>query len=211
MDVETLVAELGDLAAGGSFEGGSSVAQRRHFQQLVRGLGDRRVRVVEIGFNAGAGSAAFLTATDAVEVVAFDLGLHEYVAPCSAHLSDRFGDRFSLVLGDSRETLPAFAAERGAWADLVLVDGGHTEEVARSDVEWGSRAATAEALIVVDDLLPQAPWGVEVQRVWDDLVLRGVLVRPQVWCSVEGDDDPHPDDDASVPGPDRRWGVAQRA
>ncbi len=165
--------ELLELA-GSSREGSSVPAQRAHFQTLVRGLAADRpgqpVNVLEIGFNAGLGAAAFLEATPRAHVVSFDLAEQSYVAACAAHLRSRYPDRLHVVMGDSRVTLPRFAAETGSRFDLVLIDGGHDEDTCRSDVLNARAVAAPGALVVVDDLMPHKAYGVGVVRAWEGLL-----------------------------------------
>ena len=104
-------------------------AQRTHFQTLLRTLAADRpgepVNVLEVGFNAGLGAAAFLEASPQAHVVSFDLALHPYVSACAERLRLRFPNRFHLVIGDSRATVPHYAARIGGRFDLLLIDGGH--------------------------------------------------------------------------------------
>lgn len=60
-----------------------------------------------------------------------------------------FRGRVVWLDGDSRDVLPAWCDGAGAVADLVHIDGGHSEEVALSDLTYGWRAC-ADAMVVHD-------------------------------------------------------------
>ena len=92
-------------------------------------------RIIEVGFNAGHSSCAFLAAREDVTVVSFDLGLHGYVTRAKQYIDKAFPGRHTLVIGDSRETLPRYRADHPAAVfDLAFVDGGHDYDVARADL-----------------------------------------------------------------------------
>jgi predicted O-methyltransferase YrrM len=209
-----LSSELLELA-GSSREGSSVPAQRAHFQALVRGLAADRpgqaVNVLEVGFNAGLGAAAFLEASPQVHVVSFDLAEHPYVVACAQHLRTRFPDRLQLVMGDSLQTLPRFAAATGARFDLVLIDGGHEEATCRADIANARAAAGPGAPVVVDDLMPHKGYGAGVCRAWDGLLREGVLTDPEIWRAPPGALAPEADAGEPPEGCERRWGVARYA
>ncbi len=206
--------ELLELAGTGR-EGSSTPGERAHLAALVRELAAERpgqaVNVLEIGFNAGLSAAAFLEAHPQAHVVSFDLAERAYVAACAERLRARFPGRLHLVIGDSRETLPRFAALSGNRFDLVLVDGGHTEEVCRADVRNARAAAAPDALVVVDDLLPHLSYGARVTRAWEGLLAEGELTDPRIWCVRTGRAKPEPDDGRPPETCERRWGVARYA
>jgi len=112
--------------------------------------------VCETGFNYGTSAYAFLCSTEA-EVFSWDLGHHAYINPASELVSQEFPERHHLTLGDSRTTLTAAAqaADRGPLrarhCDVVYVDGGHTQEVATSDITNFATLSRPGALVVVDD------------------------------------------------------------
>jgi len=209
---ESVSTELLELA-GSSREGSSVPAQRAHFQSLVRGLAADRpgqaVNVLEVGFNAGLGAAAFLQSSPQAHVVSFDLAEQAYVAACAAHLRSLHPDRLHVVMGDSRVTLPRFAAQAGRRFDLILIDGGHDEATCRADVTNARALAGPDALVVVDDLMPHKGYGVGVVRAWQGLLDEGVLVQPEIWCASPGATAAHADAGASPEGCERRWGVAR--
>ena len=167
------------------------------------------MNVLEVGFNAGLGAAAFLEASPRAHVVSFDLAEQSYVAACAEHLRACFPERLHVVMGDSRETVPRFAAEAGTRFDLVLVDGGHDEETVRADVLNARSLAAPQAVIVVDDLMPHKAYGVGVCRTWQALLREGVLAFPEIWRAQPGAAAPQRDAGEPPETAERRWWIAR--
>jgi predicted O-methyltransferase YrrM len=117
-------------------------------------------RIIEVGFNAGHSSCVFLGAREDVTVVSFDLGLHGYVTRAKQHVDRTFPGRHTLVIGDSRETLPRYRADHPAAVfDLAFVDGGHDYDVARADLVNILPMISPSGLIVMDDLMAWKTFG----------------------------------------------------
>lgn len=112
-------------------------------------------RICEIGFNTGGSALLWLLARPDTTVLAFDLGHHSYVRPAAAYLQARFGAHWlRLVLGDSKQTVPAELATRdpSEVCDVLFVDGGHTVDDARSDLRFMAAFANpAGHVLLVDD------------------------------------------------------------
>ena len=112
-------------------------------------------RILRIGFNAGHSSYVFLGARPDITVVSFDLGEHAFVAKAKAFMDGKFPGRHTLVLGDSRETIPRYSAEhRSATFDLIFIDGDHDHDydVAVADLLNCRAMARPSGLVVMDDL-----------------------------------------------------------
>ena len=75
----------------------------------------------------------------AIKVLSFDLGEEAAVAAAAKYIDATFSGRHTLVLGDSRDTVPAAAAAAASAAaprvcDVAFVDGGHFGDVPLSDI-----------------------------------------------------------------------------
>lgn len=70
-------------------------------------------------------------------------------------LSDT-GARIELVQGNTRLTLPT-SVERIGCADLVFIDGGHSEETIRSDWMNAKQLLRANSVAIFDDYYVDAP------------------------------------------------------
>lgn len=114
--------------------------------------GGETFTVCETGFNWGGSSAAFLCASPKVHVHSFDMG--ENAVAASAPLKKRYPTRFDFTLGDSTKTLAAKIRQQeqaGHTCDFVFVDGGHTEDIAKADMENFYKLASHGAVIIADD------------------------------------------------------------
>lgn len=156
-------------------EGFLSREQGDWFKRLLR-KNAAITRVIEIGFNAGHSSCMFLEAREDITVVSFDLGLHGYVARAKEYIDKTFPGRHTLVIGDSRKTLPAYRVDHPTDVfDLAFVDGGHEYDVASSDLRHILPMIHPSALIVMDDLKMWKTYGSGPDRAWDEAKQQGLL------------------------------------
>ena len=110
-------------------------------------LNSNVTNVMEIGFNAGFSTLLMLISNPKLHITCFDLGEHSYVLPCFEQLKKTFGDRVELILGDSTKTL---LTQMGEY-DLIHIDGGHSIEVASSDVINSYRMSRHGTILIMDD------------------------------------------------------------
>ncbi|CEL93629.1 unnamed protein product [Vitrella brassicaformis CCMP3155] len=76
-----------------------------------------------------------LTSNQKARVVSFDIGRHPYTRKVADLFAKRYGHRFALAFGHSRVTVPEFhRTHPDVTCDLMLVDGGHTRDIALSDL-----------------------------------------------------------------------------
>ena len=104
-------------------------------------------KVMEIGFNAGFSTLLMLLSNPTVHITCFDLGEHRYTMPCYEKLKETFGDRINIIIGDSTETLRNINDEY----DLIHIDGGHSTEVANSDIINSYRLSKSGTILIMDD------------------------------------------------------------
>ena len=103
--------------------------------------------VMEIGFNSGFSALLMLLSNPNICVSCFDLGEHTYTLPCYNKLKETFGDRINITLGDSTKTLPT----KNNKYDLIHIDGGHSTEVAESDIVNSYRLSKQGTILIMDD------------------------------------------------------------
>jgi len=123
------------------------------FRNKRRGMalfGMAKKRVLEVGFNSGFSALLMLTANPNLELVCIDIGYHSYVQPCAKYLKEQFGDRFTLVLGDSREMLPLYLSNDNNF-DGYHIDGDHREPGAETDLINVINLARPGSVICFDD------------------------------------------------------------
>jgi hypothetical protein len=105
-------------------------------------------KAMEIGFNAGHGSAIMLLANPRLTIRAFDTCDLAYVRPCLEFLRAVFGDRIALVEGRSQQTVPADREDR---FDLAHIDADHTYDAVVADLANALPRCTRGAVVVLDD------------------------------------------------------------
>jgi len=129
--------------------------------------------IAQTGFNGGHSASVILGARPNITLTSFDLGEHAYVDQASEFIDLRFPDRHKLIIGDSQETLRDYPAETPF--DLVFVDGGHSEEVALADLLNFADLSVKNGVVIMDDYLPQKPFGVGPYAAWNKAVRRGLI------------------------------------
>lgn len=151
--IESIRATTGELLEGNLFTFHNSVpAFTNKFLHKIKNISNLCMNhdlsnIMEIGFNSGFSALLILMSNPVAKLTCFDLGEHKYVMPCYLKLRETFGDRISLILGDSMQTLPV---HEGVY-DLIHIDGGHTAEVGYSDMIQSYRLSRPGTLLILDD------------------------------------------------------------
>ncbi len=130
-------------------------------------------RLLEVGVNAGHSALLALSSNPRLEYYGVDIMSHAYTAQCVDFLKGEFPGRVHLFTGDSREVLPWLVSRRAELAfDIFHVDGGHTDDVARSDMSNCIRIASGQRgrHVLLDDV--HASW---IFDVYCEFVSRGDL------------------------------------
>ena len=130
-------------------------------------------RLLEVGVNAGHSALLALSSNPRLEYYGVDIMSHAYTAECVDFLKGEFPGRVHLFTGDSREVLPWLVSRRAELAfDIFHVDGGHTDEVCRSDMSNCIRIAGGQRgrHVLLDDV--HASW---IFDVYCEFVSRGDL------------------------------------
>jgi predicted O-methyltransferase YrrM len=103
--------------------------------------------VMEIGFNSGFSALLMLLTNPYMNLTCFDLGEHSYTLPCFLKIKETFGDRINIIIGDSTKTLQNINEKY----DLIHIDGGHSTEVAESDILNSYRLSIPGTILIMDD------------------------------------------------------------
>ena len=119
--------------------------------------------VMEIGFNSGFSTLLMLLTNPNITITCFDLGEHRYTIPCYKQLKETFGERLNLIIGDSTKTLQYITDTY----DLIHIDGGHSTEVAESDIINSYRLSKQGTIIIMDDY----DFG-NLHSLWDDYIVK---------------------------------------
>ena len=133
-------------------EGGSLIDQCKFFIDYL--IDNPKIKnIVEIGFNTGVSSAYFLSARDDINVISVDIGYHRYINECKKLIDEQFPGRHKLIIGDSRQIIPELyiKSEPRIKADLIFIDGDHTEPMPLIDARNCLALADKETVLVMDD------------------------------------------------------------
>lgn len=119
--------------------------------------------VMEIGFNSGFSTLLMLISNPNIHISCFDLGEHKYTIQCYEKLKETFGDRINITIGDSTKTLQNINDNY----DLIHIDGGHSTEVANSDIINSYRLSKQGTILIMDDYdFPN------LHNIWDSYIVK---------------------------------------
>ena len=119
--------------------------------------------IMVIGFNSGFSTLLMLISNPNIHISCFDLGEHKYTIPCYEKLKETFGDRINITIGDSTKTLQNINDNY----DLIHIDGGHSTEVANSDIINSYRLSKPGTILIMDDYdFPN------LHNIWDSYIVK---------------------------------------
>ncbi|HUQ19164.1 MAG TPA: class I SAM-dependent methyltransferase [Gemmatimonadaceae bacterium] len=134
---------------------------------------------LEIGVRRGRSMAMVTTSSPMCTIAGFDLWIADYAGmenPGPDYVRSElarlgYKGELSLVAGDSRHTIPEwFAAHPDAFFDLITVDGDHSTEGARNDLENVLPRLKIGGALVFDDISNQSH--ANLAAVWEDFLER---------------------------------------
>jgi len=180
-DVDSALRELNNVvtsAAGNDMEGNTGEESVKTEQtQYMRWASELKANQAycETGFNGGHSALVFIHLSSA-KVYEFDLGAHSYSKAAHDFLDSKYPGRLHMTWGDSTQTIPLFSqANPDVKCDLIVVDGGHSDDVALSDlVNFASMAAKGHRL-VIDDTPCHADWCNGPTNQWTKLEQEGCV------------------------------------
>lgn len=148
----------------------------RQFPQQVEDLilltHKPNIKIMEIGFNAGHSTDTILTNNPNLTMVSFDLGMHSYVATAKSYIDNVFPFRHTLIIGDSRFSVPTFIRNYpDIRFDIIFIDGGHGEDIALSDLDNCFHLAHKDTIVIMDDMMMNGPRNAWFKRVQDNMVI----------------------------------------
>ncbi len=134
--------------------------------------------VCETGFNAGHSTFTWLASNPDVQVYSFDVGHHRYSRPMADVLSTMFAGRLTVTWGDSTQTIPLFRKYNPQVAcDVIVIDGGHTTEIAQSDMDNFRLMASKANIVVLDDYPTMGNISNSLQQVWEEAKHKGQITE----------------------------------
>ena len=136
--------------------------------------------VMEIGFNSGFSTLLMLITNPNTCVSCFDLGEHKYTLPCYNKMKETFGDRLNITIGDSTCTLTCM----NETYEVIHIDGGHSTEVAQSDITNAYRLSKQGTILIMDDYDFS-----NLHTLWNDHIIKYDLKKIDIYVY----DTPHHD------------------
>lgn len=138
------------------------------------------ISVMEIGFNAGHSAEIFLKNNPTLNLTSFDLGEHDYGVCAKEYIDMIYPNRHTLILGDSRDTIPKFIKEHpGRNFDVIFIDGGHIYDIANADIVNCQGLAHKDTVVIIDDTCYKDGWQfgatVDVTKAWIDQLDKGLI------------------------------------
>lgn len=152
--------------------------QSRDLENLIETY--KPLVAMEIGFNAGHSASTFLSTLNDVLLISFDLGIHNYVSLAKGLIDYDYPDRHTLVLGDSRITVPEFHRHNPDIVfDMIFIDGGHMGDIPEKDIINSLKMADRETIIIVDDIVYnpelQERWNIEPTKALQKMIDNNIL------------------------------------
>lgn len=147
-----IINNIGELLEGNIFTLHHTIEYTETFINKTKNisnivLNNNIQNVMEIGFNAGFSSLLMLLSNSKLKITCYDLGGHKYTRPCYEKIKETFGDRINIVYGDSTKTLQNVNNDY----DLIHIDGGHSTEVAESDIICSYKLSKINSILIMDD------------------------------------------------------------
>jgi predicted O-methyltransferase YrrM len=159
-----------------TFEGYSQQVKEQ-VDDLIYLTNNPNVTVMEIGFNAGHSADVFLKNNKDLILTSFDLGEHDYGQTAKKYIDTTYPNRHTLILGDSKTTVPKYASEHpGKTFDVIFIDGGHDYDTARADFDNCKILANENTLLIFDDtVFHWADWG--PPKVWTEAIQTNEVIE----------------------------------
>jgi len=152
-----------------SFEGSSKEEHMIWHNKLVEKYKPKII--VEIGFNTGISALNFLSKSDDIQVISFDILLHHYCSYAKLFVDEKYPGRHTLVAGNSSKVIPSFMKMHPEFrADLIFIDGDHNLNGAYADIVNCYQMATKKTILIADNVVPHRGLGSGVY----DALLRAI-------------------------------------
>jgi len=134
--------------------------------------------VMEIGFNAGHSAELFLKNNLHAHLTSFDIGTHDYTLLGKQYIDKTYPNRHTLILGDSRITVPQFIKNNPTTKfDLIFIDGGHEDDIPKKDMTNCRYLAHKNTILILNDVKKTNINGYNIKpnEVWQEFKSKGFI------------------------------------
>ena len=146
------------IDTGWGFEGYSQQVKGQ-VDFLTNIVNDKSINnVMEIGFNGGHSAELFLSSNKNINLVSFDIGVHDYMKLGKEFIDKTYPDRHTLIVGDSLNTVPEYFKKENKKFDLIFIDGGHDYNIAKGDIANCKNLAHDKTIVIIDDTINNENW-----------------------------------------------------
>jgi len=114
--------------------------------------------VMEIGFDAGFSAVLMLLTNPTIKLTCIDIGEHPYTLPCYEKIKETFGDRITLLIGDSNIVLPQLSQT----FDVIHIDGHRVYHVAENDIINSCKLSRVGTVLIMNGY--NLPW---IHHLWN--------------------------------------------
>ena len=87
------------------------------------------------------------------------MGSHNYVLTAKEYIDITYPSRHTLMLGDSRTSVPLFIHNnKDVKFDIIFIDGCHYYDYAKADMENCMKLAHKDTIVIMDDTIFTSGW-----------------------------------------------------
>jgi len=152
----------------GSKKTASLFSKQRNLYSISKYGGNN---IIEIGFNAGHSALIFLLANPDSVIWCFDICTHKYTELCFQYLNTVFGNRISLIKGNSFKVYTEFAKEQSIAFDTFNIDGSKEFNIANNDYFISRSIAHVRSVIIWDSSQ------IQLKYLWDGYIRDKDLIK----------------------------------